>query len=223
MSVHDSITVPANVIDITDQQYGWLHIISFAELREGRGAYWLCECRCGTHTIVLGADLRQGHTTSCGCYQRERSRTANTRHGMHGKKIYAVWYNMKRRCSDPTYKHYALYGGRGITFFPPWVSFDRFFADIGDIPYQGATLDRIDSNAGYYPGNIQWSTPREQANNRRSNHFVTYNDETLTIAQWARKLSLNKWNISSRLQAGWDIEKALTAPINQRYAHRRKI
>lgn len=224
MPVQHPSTYHGNLVDIAGKTYHYLTVVSLAGMRNKR-AYWLCLCQCGATPIISGTNLRNGATKSCGCYQRERTSTANRRHGMRRKKIYTVWHNMIRRCSDPKNKHYTRYGGRGITFSPHWASFNHFFADVGDIPYQGATLDRIDNNAGYYPDNVRWSTHQEQANNTSRNHFLTLHGETLTVSQWARKLQIHPQTIFQRLRLGWPVERLLTTPPQRQYqrtAHKRQ-
>jgi hypothetical protein len=102
--------------------------------------------------------------------QRRRSSEASTVHGMYRTKEYAVWNTMVERCRNPKKDSYRYYGGRGIRVAPEWVGregFTRFWAHIGSTYQPGLTLDRIDNDGDYKPGNVKWSTPREQALNRR--------------------------------------------------------
>jgi len=123
-------------------------------------AYWLCRCACGTKRNVRGHALRTGRSKSCGC--------AKTTHGMSRTPIYAIWVAMKQRCLNPNNEWYRDYGGRGIAIDDSnWLSFQGFYADVGDRPHEGLSLDRVDNNAGYGPTNYRWATPTEQARNQR--------------------------------------------------------
>ncbi|MCP4989347.1 MAG: hypothetical protein GY928_25810 [Colwellia sp.] len=117
---------------------------------------------------------------------------------------------MKTRCLDSKSTYYKDYGGRGIIICDSWLnSFRNFYEDMGNKP-KGLTLDRIDNNKGYYKENCRWATRTEQANNRRSNRKITYNGSSLAMAQWERKLNMNKDSLKVRIRRGWSIEKALT-------------
>jgi hypothetical protein len=121
--------------------------------------------------------------------------------------------NMRRRCNYPTHGSYKDYGGRGIKVCERWNnSFENFYADMGDRP-PGSQIDRIDNDGNYEPGNCQWSTRKEQNNNRRSNALFTYQGKTQTLQQWAEEYGIDKKLLWHRLNGlKWPIEKALTTP-----------
>lgn len=158
-------------IDMTGHVFGALSVIGFVGSKKGK-AIWACECMCGNVTQVAGNSLRTGNTKSCGCTRKVNASVAakavNTKHGMYGTPTYSSWQSMRARCLKPSHKSYADYGGRGITICKEWDSFDRFFADMGLRP-EGRSLDRIKNEQGYSAENCKWSTPKEQANNRRNN------------------------------------------------------
>jgi hypothetical protein len=164
-------------VDCRGQRFGRLVVVERAEVPRGRRrqAWWRCRCDCGNTTVVLGQRLRNGHTTSCGCLQQE-SRTERILHG-HGRKDrhdaweYKVWAGMKDRCFHGGDISYPNYGGRGITVREEWMDFEVFLAyldaTIGPHPGKGWSIDRIDNDGNYEPGNIRWATASEQNRNKR--------------------------------------------------------
>lgn len=120
---------------------------------------------------------------------------------------------MKQRCFNPRNAYYDDYGGRGISVDPAWSkSFDVFFAYVGPRP-PGTTLDRIDVNGHYQPGNVRWATPEVQANNTRRSRLLTHDGRTQSLSRWSREVGRSPLLIARRLERGWDVSRALTAPI----------
>lgn len=140
----------------------------------------------------------------------------NKRHGHKTKKgaskIYRLHHNIVQRCSRPSCTAFKDYGARGIGLHPPWFDFSVFVAEIPLCPDPALTLDRIDNNKGYVPGNIKWSDRQEQANNKRNNKMIHYRGETKSLAQWCRELDVNYMTVKTRLRNGWTVSKALTTP-----------
>ena len=143
----------------------------------------------------------------------------NYKHGLRKHKLFSVWSNMLDRCNSATHKAYKDYGARGITVCKEWKEdFMTFFMWAMKEGYRnGLSLDRIDNNKGYNPMNCRWVTMKEQSNNRRSNHLLTFNGKTQTMQQWADEVGINYWTLRDRLaRCHWSIEKALTQPIRKR-------
>ena len=204
--------VPAtNRIDITGQKIGRLLVIRAVRKEAIERLFYECLCDCGTTKVIGAQNLRRGLTHSCGCLQRERTKEASLRHGMSHTSIHNTWMAMIQRCNDANCKAYPAYGGRGIKVCERWMVFESFLADVGIPPQKGMTLDRYPNNdAGYEPGNVRWATKKEQANNRRSSKLITFQNETLTQAQWEDRYGLPRGMLNGRLQLGWTLERALT-------------
>jgi hypothetical protein len=178
-------------------------------------ARYLCTCSCGTQKEIVGSSLRTG-TVSCGCYLREIIKSIRLVHGCAriGKdtREYRAWTAAKSRCNNPNNVRYHRYGGRGIKMCPKWEqSFAEFLQDMGPCP-SGSSIDRIDTNRGYEPGNCRWATNREQSVNRTNNKLIAWRGEILTQVDWERRLGLPRGILCQRLKSHWAIERALSTP-----------
>lgn len=195
--------------DLTGREFGFWTVL---EQRAERGKHgevlWLCRCKCGGKKHVLAATLRNG--TSTKCYS-----CAYTKHGMEGTSTYETWAAMKQRCSNPKTRSYADYGGRGITVCDEWQSFDLFFADMGEKP-EGTSIDRIDVEKGYFKENCRWATPVQQARNRRNTRKYEWGGESFSLGYLSDMHNIDVRRVQQRLNAGWDLEKALMAPVRMK-------
>lgn len=197
------------VIDISGMKYGRLTVIEFSEMRKGK-SFWLCRCDCGNSSVIVGNNLKNGHSESCGCKRLEDKTFRKTIHGMSKTKTYSVWQHMVERCNNPKNKRYLNYGGRGIKVCDKWLKFNGFYEDMGDKP-EGLTLDRKDSDGNYCKDNCRWATMKTQQNNRTNNHVITFLGKTKTLMQWAEEIGIKYKVLNDRINKhGWSIERALT-------------
>jgi hypothetical protein len=162
--------------DLRSCRFGSLTVVEPTWVN-GRG-FWRCKCDCGQERVVTTSVLRLGLLDNCGCLAKERRRknaaTANLTHGASRSREYSTWSGMWQRCRNPKSVAFAKYGGRGISVCDRWRLFENFLADMGRRP-AGTSLDRIDVNGNYEPGNCRWATPEEQNKNQRTSLERTAN------------------------------------------------
>jgi len=136
-------------------------------------------------------------------------------HGMSNTPTYKSWRSMLNRCSNPKHDNYQYYGAKGIVVCERWKKFAAFLEDMGVRPSKSHSIDRIDLNGNYEPGNCRWATKIEQGNNHSKNHHVIYRGQRLTMTQaWRESGKLvPKSTLKTRLyRFNWPIEKALETP-----------
>lgn len=197
-----------NFIDLTGERYGRLVVLGYAGYLFGCRTAWWCKCDCGTIKRIAGNAMRRGRTTSCGCYAAEL--TPSKTHGRRKSGAYSSWAAMKTRCTNPNSKSYADYGGRGIKICERWLnSFENFLEDMGERP-KGHSIERVDNDGDYEPGNCRWASQRAQVNNTRQNRYLEFDGRSQTISQWAKETGIERRTIARRLGLGWSIERALT-------------
>lgn len=167
--------------------FGRLTVLHREPKRWSKRAFWRCLCECGTECVKMGKYLLNGNTSSCGCAQREMRERGNPKYGdvaakhLH-KREYSIWRSMKSRCQTASSSNYRFYGGRGIRVCERWSDFNAFYADMGDCP-PGLTIDRIDSNGHYEPGNCRWASVTEQQRNTRRNLYIEFRGATVAVSE----------------------------------------
>lgn len=188
--------------------FGFLIVI---EKDKERLNYWMCKCACGKIKSIKGYDLFSGRTTSCSCKKQERlmkildsrrrkvinGKLYDNRYAISNSKFYRTWASMRDRCTNKNNTHYDRYSQLGID--SRWLKFDNFMEDmyikyllaLKHIEYNRISIERVDTNRGYFKDNCKWIDVREQGNNRSDTRLLTYNGETKTLSQWARIFKIN--------------------------------
>ncbi len=218
----------SRALDITNQRFGWLTAISRAEnhVKPSGGivSQWNCLCDCGNHIIMYTESLKSGNTKSCGCqHYQTGEKHFSFKHGLSGgHPLYNRLCHIIERCYRENHPNYPNYGGRGIKVFQGWLDDRKSFIDyieslypddLYDLLEEGMSLDRIDVNGNYEPGNLKLATNEEQANNKTNNRIVNAFGYTLSLANAVRKFGRQAYGtVRHRLNSGFDPEKALILP-----------
>jgi len=152
----------------------------------------MCRCACGVERLVPIHTLKQGNSKHCGCRQHIFNEANHLRHGdtrrSHYAAEYGIWSKMIGRCTSPNDKHFRHYGGRGISVCDRWrLDYVNFLADMGRRPSPKHSIDRIDVNGNYEPGNCRWATAREQAANKQNTHWVQFRGERVALIEACRR------------------------------------
>ena len=203
-----------HVINSGDR-FGRLTVEELSPIKTSSHIHYRCLCDCGKRTDVDKYYLLKGSTTSCGCYRTEMNHTFHLIHGLSDTKEYGAWTGAKKRCFNPADKRSKHYMGRGITMCEEWKKdFSAFIRDMGPCP-EGKSLDRINNDGNYEPGNCRWATNIEQMNNRgaRMTHRLTYQGKTLGLTEWERELGLPFGTVRKRIHRKWSIERTLETPV----------
>lgn len=197
-----------------EEKYGMLRVVSEDGINRHGKKLWRCLCDCGNVTTTVASDVRTGHTRSCGCQKH----VGNGRtHGKRRTRLYAIWCNMKARCDNSANPSYHNYGGRGIAYCPQWSTFENFARDVGDPPENTLTLDRVNNNGDYEPGNVRWVSRRVQSRNTRQNVWVEIDGQTRCLYDWCRIYEIAAASVYRRLAKDEDIVSAITRPKASRF------
>lgn len=185
--------------DLTGKKFGRLKVLKRVE-NKGKETVWLCRCDCGKKSVVFSSNLLKGHTKSCGCLKEESK--GNFKHGFSKTKLGNIYNSIKDRCFRKKCKEYKFYGGRGITMCEDWKnnSLNFFCWAINNGYKEGLSIDRIDVNGNYEPTNCRWITRAEQSKNKRTNIFITYNNETHILNDWSKITGIDRRTIQSRIK-----------------------
>lgn len=191
--------------DLIGQRFGQLTILRYKENR-GKARQWVCLCDCGGKSIVQTGNLVSGHSKTCGCGNKKINRLSMT-----SKSEYASWYSMLMRCTNVTGEFYKHYGGRGIEVCNRWKTFELFIKDMGYKPGKNHSIERLDNNGDYEPGNCVWATQKTQARNTRRNFVIEYKGEKKCLAEWCEIFGIEYGKAWRRLRLrNWSPERAFT-------------
>ena len=208
--------------DLTGWKFGRLFVVSKIPITRDE-TEWICACSCGSLKVATTANLLNGKTSHCGCEASANRAMAVVKHGMYGTSIYSTWSSMIKRCYDPRTNSYKNYGGKGISVCREWKRDFSSFHNwaIANGYREGLQIDRKRWSGNYEPRNARWVTPTVNANNRESNHRLTLNGKTMTLAEWGLETGISQYTLSGRIGRGWSVEKALTTPPDQSKAVRK--
>ena len=207
----------SKTIGMIGNKYTRLFVVSVASRKNGRPHKMNCVCDCGVHKEVYYSSILSGAAKSCGCLKKEHLIKFNYKHGYGGTKVHSAWKAMIDRCFNKDHKYFYRYGGRGITVCEEWLNFDNFLRDMG-IPEQHKSIDRIDNNGNYSKENCRWATQLQQERNKSTNVFFTHDGKTMCMSEWAEYVGINYSTLSTRLDRGWDIYRAIfTKPRKYKY------
>lgn len=195
-------------IDMIGKKFGKLTVLEEADQRKDRRIVYKCKCDCGNVSYVIGKNLRNGTTKSCGCLRHE---SYNTKHGKRNTTLYGVWCGMRYRCTNKNRFDYKDYGGRGIKVCDEWRNDFQTFYDWAMLNgyKKGLEVDRINVDGNYEPNNCRLITHSDNCNNKRNNVYLTYNGNTRTMTRWAEKLNIPYSTIKHRHYSGWSDKECL--------------
>lgn len=192
-------------------RFGRLVVLGRESKRYSNGnirSFFLCHCDCGKDKSINGSSLVANRSHSCGCLIGDSAR----KHGdawPNKTPEYSIWSAILRRCTKKEDKAWKHYGGRGITICERWLDYRNFISDVGRRPEPHLTLDRIDNNKGYEPGNVRWATRDVQNRNSRRNVMLTIGDETMCVKDWSRRFGIPLGTFTHRIkraeQLQWSI------------------
>jgi hypothetical protein len=199
------------MVDLAGQRFGRLVVLHRVLDKTPGRARWAVLCDCGTQKAVNGDGLRSGRSRSCGCLRREMVGDQFRTHGETGSAESWAFYRAKTRCNNPNVPEYRNYGGRGIKFC--FDSLEQFILEVGRRPTPDHSLDRIDVDGDYAPGNVRWATLKVQNRNKRTTRMLTFNGRTQCQAAWAEEIGMSQGTLDSRLNLGWSVEDIINTPV----------
>ena len=222
------ITLPKKTINRIGERFGRLVVLGPVSYTPTGRLQWLCLCDCGQQKVIAYDNLRDGHTNSCGCIHREQLAARNRKHGLVKHPLYGTWSQMIMRCINPNTISYPVYGSRGICVCQRWIeSFPNFLADVSLLPDYGAdgyTLDRIDNDGNYEPGNVRWASHAVQRRNSHQIRLITYQNRTQCLADWEKEMGFRRGLLRLRLdRLGWTVERAFTTPVASSGGHAARL
>lgn len=211
--------------ELIGKKYGRLNVEGFEiERKQGKNriqsrVYLICKCECGTEVRARKDSVLSGAIVSCGCNRREKAHYSGIKHAqscithnMSKTRLYGIWRSMKSRCYNKTCGGFQNYGGRGVTVCDDWKNSFEKFKDwaISNGYKDNLSIDRINVKGNYEPTNCRWITMLDQQSNKTTNHYITYQNKTLTLSQWSRELNIPISTIFNRIRRGKSLVEILT-------------
>lgn len=197
-------------------KYGTVVAYSHTSKRSQR--VWDCLCDCGESYQRTAAQINEGRGQHCGCMSGKLISEATANHGLTGTPEFKSWDAALYRCDNPNSKDYARYGGRGISVCDRWRDFSVFLSDMGPRPGANHTLDRIDANGNYEPGNCRWADHVTQQSNRRNNIMVRQNGKEITLFAFYGRNRRSGYSMACRrIARGWSVADAIFQPAIPRH------
>lgn len=196
------------ILDLTGHVFERLTVVEMAPGKLRRSRLWKCICQCGNVKVTSSHMLRTGHAKSCGCLNVEKYSTPR-KHGACNTPEYTAWKDMKRRCFNEHASNYRRYGERGISICERWLDFSNFLADMGPRPSSEMSIERVNNDGNYEPGNCIWATAFVQANNTCRNRYLEIDGRRQTVSQWALERGLDRGIVRRRLDRGMAPELAI--------------
>lgn len=191
-------------------RFGRWRVVELSKSSTGNRRAWDCVCDCGTTRAVAQRSLRSGKSTSCGCRTLEALHASCKTHGMSDTPTHQSWRAMRDRCSSQKCWHWKHYGGRGIKVCARWHSFENFLIDMGERP-AGTTLDRIDVNGNYEPGNCRWANQEVQSSNRRNSKLTR---DGVNEIRGRFELGETCASIAKRFDVSWTMIKKIVVGLS---------
>jgi hypothetical protein len=218
-----SPTRRACIAHVPGTKYGKLLVLPVPPERVNGRQHWHVLCDCGTARLAMAKSVARGLTTSCGCVRKQNARKhgacAGRAHGALPMAEYQIWQAMLARCGNARSVGWKDYGGRGIRVCDEWAaSFPSFLQHIGPRPSQDHSVDRIDNDGDYRPGNVRWATRFEQASNRRSSRLVELDGHTMCFSDAARRLGYSDSHALDAAILRGDVNEATMKQLPRRHA-----
>lgn len=204
-------------LDLVGEKFWKLTVLERVENSNTGKSQWLCKCDCGNKVIVIGPNLKNGNTRSCGCWRMSEDKKDYNGH-IWKTRLYSIWCGMKSRCYNTKFPKYISYGARKIQICEEWKTNYKAFEQwaLNNGYREDLTIDRIDVNGNYEPANCRWITNEEQARNKTNGIMVTYNGETKQLIKWCEELQLSYVAIYTRFIRGWSVDRMFTEPVQMR-------
>lgn len=199
--------------DLTNKKFG--RLLALEKTKLNNQTFWACKCDCGKQINVLTANLTCNRVKSCGCLKIDKFIERSTIHNQRHTLLYEIWKGIKQRCLNPNNRSYKNYGGRGITICDDWKNDYTLFYNwsIQNGYKKGLSIDRINNNGNYEPSNCRWVNKEIQANNTRSNKYITINGITKSLSDWLKDYDISFTIYYRRTKIyNWSSIQAITTP-----------